>query len=168
MKTLAVDPGLSCTGWSIFDDGIPTHCQKIALRSKDTQSSRLAKLVWEFQTIIEEYETEIMIIEDQFVGKNMRTSLVTARAKGVIIAAGAMCGIKVIEYAPTEIKSVVTGKGNAPKQLVADELIRLYGSNDIIQSIGPYCEKGKNKNDDMYDSVGINHTFWTLKTGKVI
>lgn len=168
MKTLAVDPGLLCTGWSIFDDGIPTQCQKITMKTKDTQSSRLGLLVWEFQTIIEEYEPEIMIIEDQFVGKNMRTSLITARAKGVIIAAGAMSGIKVIEYAPTEIKSVVTGKGNAPKQLVADELIRLYSSNDIIRSIGPYCEKGKNKNDDMYDSLGINHTYWTLKTGREI
>jgi len=168
MKTLAVDPGLLCTGWSIFDEGNPTYCNKITMKSKDTQSSRLANLIWEFSTIIEEYEPEIMLIEDQYVGKNMRTSLITARAKGVIIAAGAMAGIKVIEYAPSEIKSVVTGKGNATKQFVADELIRIYYNSDVVKSLGAYCEKGKGKNDDMYDSIGINHTYWTLRTGKVI
>lgn len=168
MKTLAVDPGLLCTGWSIFDEGIPVICDKITMKSKDTQSSRLAKLVWEFQTIIEEHEPEIMIIEDQFVGKNMRTSLVTARAKGVIIAAAAMSGIQVIEYAPSEIKSVVTGKGNATKEFVAEELIKIYSDNEIVKSLGPYSDKTKSKNDDMYDSLGINHTYWVLKTGRII
>lgn len=168
MRVLGVDPGTVCTGWSIFNNNEPELCGKIQVTSGWKQSKRLAHMMWGIETVIDEYAPDIMVIEDQYVGKNKRSSLVTARAKGIAIAVAFAHGIKVIEYAPAEIKLAVTGKGNASKSLVTETILTIYSDSEIVKSVGPYSDKGKKKTDDIYDAIGINHTYCVLGEEKTV
>ena len=168
MLALSIDPGTICSGWALFNDGELKGCGKIHLKSGMKLSERLAELMWGIQTILDEHSPDMMIVESQFTGRNLKTSLVTARAMGIAIAAAAMAGVKVIEYAPTEVKKAVTGTGKATKEQVTESIITKYGNHALIKELGPYRSSGKDKNDDIYDAIGINDTFWILKDGKEI
>lgn len=168
MLVLSVDPGTICTGWSLFEDAKPRNHGKVHIKSTLSQSERLSILMKDITNVIIRFNPDILAIEDQFVGRNPRASLVTARAKGIVIAVAAACGIKVIEYSPCEIKKAVTGKGNANKQLVQEEILALYSSNDTVKEIGEFKSTGKGKNDDIYDAIGINHTYWVLGEDKIV
>lgn len=165
---LGVDPGTVCTGWSLFNNGDLINCNKIHLTSGWLQSKRLQYMMWGIETVMTAYSPDVLAIEDQFVGANQRTSLVTARAKGIVIAMASAYNIKVVEYAPSEIKKAVTGLGNASKELLQQKIIELYGNHEIVKALGDFCDKGKNKNDDIFDSIGIGHTYHILGEEKVV
>ena len=168
MLMLSVDPGTVCTGWSMFEDEELFNCNKIHLTSSWLQSKRLEYMMWGIESILNEYSPDVLAIEDQFVGANQRASLVTARAKGIVIAMASSHNIKVIEYAPSEIKKAVTGLGNASKELLMKKVIELYGDYEIVKALGDFCDKGKNKNDDIFDSIGIGHTYKILGEEKTV
>lgn len=168
MLVLAVDPGTVCTGLSLWEDGNLTHCSKIHLTASWLQSKRLEFMMWGIDAILVDYSPDVMVIEDQFVGANQRASLVTARAKGIAIAMGSAHGMKIVEYAPSEIKKAVTGIGNASKELLQKKIVELYGNLEIVKALGPFCDKGKNKNDDIFDSIGIGHTYHILGEEKTV
>lgn len=54
-------------------------------------------------------------IEDAFTHKNARSALHLGLARGIAIGACLARGIEVYEYAPTRVKSAVTGNGRADK-----------------------------------------------------
>jgi crossover junction endodeoxyribonuclease RuvC len=60
--------------------------------------------------------------------KNVKTAISVSQARGVILLAFANAGIKMNEYAPSEVKSAVTGYGSANKaqiQAMTKTLLRL-------------------------------------------
>jgi crossover junction endodeoxyribonuclease RuvC len=63
--------------------------------------------------------------------RNQVSALQVARATGVLMAVSAEAGLDVQEYSPSEVKSAVTGTGNATKDQVADALRRLHGLRDV-------------------------------------
>jgi Holliday junction resolvasome RuvABC endonuclease subunit len=69
-----------------------------------------------------------------------------------------MFDIVVTHKSPSEIKQAVTGRGNAEKEEVAAELLRIYKDNSKVQSIGPFSDKSnKKKTSDIYDAVAAAH-----------
>lgn len=162
MKTLAFDPGTVSTGWSVFIDGEPQRNNKIRAKSGWKQSKRLGYIIEHTIKLIQEEQPDIIAVEEQHVGKNAKTSLITARAMGVIIAVAGMAGIPVVEFKPSEIKKAVTGKGDAGKNEVASSILDLYSIYDAVQEVGAYIDTGVNKTDDIYDAIGINHALKVL------
>lgn len=162
MNSLAFDPGSLFSGWSLFVNGEPVLNSNIKIKSKLPLSKRLGILFTEANSLVQDIKPDIIVVEEQHVGKNKKTSLVTARAMGVIIAVAGINDIPVVSYEPCEIKKAVTGKGNAPKEEVAEEIISLYPKSECIKEIGAFKDKGVNKNDDIYDAVGINYTHKVL------
>ena len=162
MKSLAFDPGTVSTGWSIFIDGEPVANNKVRAVSSWNQSKRLGFILKGISEIITNEEPDIIVVEEQHVGKNAKTSLITARALGLIIAVAGINDIPVYEFKPSEIKKAVTGMGNAPKEEVAQELLKIYKDSQCVINIGDYIDKGVNKTDDIYDAVGINHALKVL------
>lgn len=167
MKTISFDPGTNFTGYSIFENGTPIEAGVLRATSSWTQSKRLGHLLYCIHKILTEHKPDAVIVEEQFVGRNPKTSLVTARAMGLAIAVAGGLGIKVVGFTPSEVKKSVTGIGNADKVFVANKVIEKYIDNPAIKNIGPYVDKGKNKTDDIYDAVAINETFWLLGETRV-
>ena len=162
MKSLAFDPGTVSTGWSIFIDGEPVVNDKIRAVAGWSQSKRLGHMLTGISELIQTHKPDMIAVEEQHVGKNAKTSLITARALGLIIAIAGINDIPVYEFKPSEIKKAVTGNGGANKEQVADELLKIYKDYDCITNIGDYIDKGVNKTDDIYDAVGINHALKIL------
>ena len=67
---------------------------------------------------IDELDPQVVAIEDTFFAKNARSAFRLGIARGVAVAACLGRGIKIYEYAPTQVKSVVTGYGRAGKDQV--------------------------------------------------
>ena len=57
-------------------------------------------------------------MEETFVNKNPTSTLKLGQARGVVLLAPAIHGIKVAEYTPNQIKKMVVGAGHAEKSQV--------------------------------------------------
>ena len=73
-----------------------------------------------------------MALERQVFVKNVTNAASVFRACGVVTLAAHQHGLQVAEYTPTQIKSAVTGSGNAGKRDVQDWLTRILGRNSPI------------------------------------
>ena len=70
-------------------------------------------------------------IEDLSFGKNKKTAIAVAHARGVILLAIRTHHIPIATYTPTEVKLAVTGMGLADKAQ-AGELVRVLLSLEMI------------------------------------
>jgi Holliday junction resolvasome RuvABC endonuclease subunit len=116
----------------------------------------------------ETFKPDIAVLEDQYVGPNPQTSLFLARARGVAMLACHHAGVQVVLYAPSEIKKVMTGKGNAKKELVQQAAVEAYKHNGVIEELfGDGIKKsGKKKNDDISDALAAAYTHKMSQSGR--
>lgn len=122
MRVLGLDPGLRITGWGIIDvdgshlrhvaDGVITSDAKLSL------AERLVQLHDGVRAVIAQWNPEEAAVEETFVNKNPESTLKLGQARGVVLLAPALMGIKVGEYAPTSVKQAVVGTGRAQKDQV--------------------------------------------------
>lgn len=167
-RVISFDPGTVSTGWSLRIDNKIVECGKIQCPSSWKQSKRLGHLLKETMSLLCRLNPDRVAIEQQHVGKNAQTSLITARAMGIIIAVAGAGGISCSVRQPSEIKKSATGKGNSSKEDVANAILLTYKDNPVIQNIGTFVSEGVNKTDDIYDAVAINHDDLTMGAGKEI
>lgn len=123
---MGVDPGTTILGYSvicadkntikILINGI------IKLKSADSHFSRLGSIYNRLDTVIKEYNPDILSIESPFFGKNIQSMLKLGRAQGAAIIAAVNNNLEIAEYSPRKIKQSITGKGNASKEQVAKML----------------------------------------------
>ncbi len=63
-----------------------------------------------------------------FFFKNLKTAVDVSHARGVILLAARSKKVPIFEYTPLQIKSAVTGNGNAPKiqvQKMVQQILKL-------------------------------------------
>ena len=89
-----------------------------ATSDKESLSSRLKSIHSSVQEIIDEYRPDALACETVFYGKNARSAIMLGHARGVVLLAAESYGIRVSEFSPREIKSVVGGRGNSSKDQV--------------------------------------------------
>ena len=70
------------------------------------------------EELLDKHKPKTVIVETQFVHKNVQSAIKLGMAKGVVIVASARRGIPVVEYAPTKAKLAVVGNGRASKKQV--------------------------------------------------
>ena len=68
--------------------------------------------------MVKEIEPDEIAIEELFFNTNITTGIKVAQARGVILLSCVKLCDKLFEYTPLQIKSTVTGNGNAAKQQV--------------------------------------------------
>ena len=121
---LGVDPGTAATGFGVvaFDSRRGAEliqCGVIRTSPATRLPVRLMDIHEGVAALIEEFSPAAMSIETAFYGKNVRTALTLGQARGAIIVAASLRGVKVVEYAPRDIKKAVVGTGAATKEQVA-------------------------------------------------
>jgi len=125
---LGVDPGTLATGWGLVkSDGraltlVATGI--IRTKPKDPLWDRLALIHDAIAAIATEHKPDALSLEQCFVSKNVQSALKLGHTRGVIMVAARKTGAEVFEYAPSQVKSAVTGSGKAEKHQVA-EMIRI-------------------------------------------
>lgn len=133
---LGIDPGLNRTGYAVLErsPGGPRLREGGVIRS--TASRSLAERVHEIgcglREVIEEFQPEMMAIEQVFtLGKNPKTSILMAHARGAILFAAAEQEMPVVHYTPRQIKKLLTGSGAAGKRQVQQAVTRELGLSAV-------------------------------------
>jgi len=143
MRVMGVDPSTVATGWGVVEGNFPGP-KLVAtgvIRCRGSMSTRLATLHQRLVWLLEEYEPDCVSLEQGFASNNMQAALRLGEARGAVLAAAGILGIRVAEYAPATIKLAVTGDGRASKQqmqIMVCRLLRIPGPliEDAADALG--------------------------------
>lgn len=122
MRLLGVDPGTHVIGWGVIE--LQGGCMKLAgcgavVAPEDrVVAERLAYLADGLRGVIRRYRPDVAAVELAFFGKNASASLRVGESRGAALVELARAGIPVEEFAPSEVKKAVTGRGAAHKRQV--------------------------------------------------
>ena len=150
MRVIGIDPGYDRLGVAILEgDGnkqtlIFSTC--IQTSAKLPFAARLGEVGTQLREIIETYEPKHLGIETLFFSKNVKTAMMVAEARGVILFIMQTSGVVVHEYSPQAIKIAVTGHGASSKEQMSMMLPRLV--KEIPQDAL----------DDEYDAIAAGIT----------
>ncbi|HHW12265.1 MAG TPA: crossover junction endodeoxyribonuclease RuvC [Firmicutes bacterium] len=128
MLILGVDPGTAITGYGLVEQQgqrLTAHDYGvIRTQAGCPLSERLKQIYDRITALIQEYQPDVLVVEELFFNKNTRTALAVGQARGVILLAAAVQGLTVAEYTPLQVKMAVVGYGRAEKKQV-QEMVRL-------------------------------------------
>lgn len=120
---IGIDPGTIVMGYGVLRvSGNKPALEAMGILRLDrykSHYSRLLKIQEAVEALITRYAPSAMALEAPFYGVNIQTTLKLGRAQGAAMVAALKASIPVTEYAPSTIKRMVTGKGNASKEQVA-------------------------------------------------
>ena len=122
-RYLGVDPGLNRTGYSLLEKTPRGLVIKEAGVIRSTQKESLAFRVGEIggglKEVVDEFQPSALAIEQVFsFGRNPKTALLMAHARGAILMVAAEREIPVLHYTPTQVKRMLTGSGRASKEQI--------------------------------------------------
>lgn len=119
MRVLGLDPGSRRTGYGVLEltAGSPRYVEHgvLPIDVDAPMEVRLAALSHAIAGLIDRHRPDAAAIETVFTGKNMRSAIVLAQARGVLLAQLGLRAIPVFEYQPAVIKTTLTGFGRAEK-----------------------------------------------------
>ena len=138
-RIIGIDPGSQRTGVGIIDvaaDGrvTPVWHGPLVLLGADDFPQRLKTLALGLRDLVAEYRPQEVAIEKVFMGKNADSALKLGQARGAAITTLVLHELPVAEYAPTEIKLAVVGRGGAEKAQVQHMVALMLGLTGKIQA----------------------------------
>ena len=92
--------------------------------------SRLATIFQRLCELIDRTRPGVVAVEAPFSGRNAKSLIQLAHARGVVLLAAQTRGIEIAEYSPRSVKSAVVGYGGAEKEQVA-HMVRL-----LVKGVG--------------------------------
>jgi len=132
---LGVDPGVANLGLAaVARDGRRTvliWADTVTTGAEVPEAERLRAVAEAVRTAIATHAPESLAVERVSFNRNQVSALTVARATGAVMVVAAESGIDVDEYSPTQVKSAVTGMGNADKAQVRLALERVHGFRDL-------------------------------------
>jgi crossover junction endodeoxyribonuclease RuvC len=138
-RIIGIDPGSQRTGVGIIDvaaDGrvTPVWHGPLVLLGADDFPQRLKTLAMGLRDLVAQYRPDEVAIEKVFMGKNADSALKLGQARGAAITTLVLHELPVAEYAPTEIKLAVVGRGGAEKTQVQHMVGLMLGLTGKIQA----------------------------------
>ena len=135
MRIIGIDPGSAVTGYGIveLEDGVIRHVDNGGISSRPNlpYPQRLHNIYTKLISLIEAYRPDAAVIENVFVAKNARSSLLLGQARGVAMMAATGAGLKMAEYTPAEVKKAVVGTGRATKHQVQCMVKAILGLEQV-------------------------------------
>jgi len=124
---LGIDPGYARMGWGVIsiqdtDGGMPRKIVKclgfgcVETPKDEEMGTRLAYLNDALTQIIGHYKPNDIAVEELFFSKNVKTAMLVAHARGVIMMRASMHTGRVFEYRPNAIKLAVAMNSKADKK----------------------------------------------------
>ena len=129
MKILGIDPGYAIVGYGVIEfSGGRYKALDFGAITTDADTPfgvRLQEIYNGMLSVIIKNEPDEMAIEKLYFQNNQKTAIPVAEARGVILLAAQNSNIPVSEYTPLQVKSAVTGYGQAHKPQVMEMTRRL-------------------------------------------
>lgn len=131
IRVLGVDTSLRSTGVGVVRaEGSRMSAEALgvlAVPQSRPLTFCLANLSRRIAELVEQWQPEAVAVEGVFFAKNAGTSMILGEARGAVIAACAVRGVPVFEYAPRRVKQAVVGFGGASKDQVRSMVMSLLG-----------------------------------------
>ena len=136
MRIVGIDPGLATIGIGLIDAENRTDWKVVEWLTIKTEAGlsledRLHEISVDLKKYIKETKPDFAVVERLFFQTNVQTALDVAQARGVILATLAECGVPLSEPTPLQLKSAITGDGQADKQQMQEMLMRLLNLTEI-------------------------------------
>ena len=123
IRILGIDPGLRFTGYGVIaQQGARLSficCGSITTKADRSLAQRLAEIHRALTELIEAERPDEAAVEETFVNRDPQSALKLGQARGVALAAPALLGLPVAEYAANVVKKTIVGNGHAEKQQIA-------------------------------------------------
>jgi crossover junction endodeoxyribonuclease RuvC len=129
MIIIGIDPGTVVTGYGIIQvenngyRALDFGCIRPPAKMKLTD--RYLIIHDGIAELLDKYPAEVLVVECQYVHKNVQSAIKLGMARGIAIIAAKKKGVAVVEYYPSKAKLAVVGKGNASKRQVQAMVQRL-------------------------------------------
>ncbi len=119
---LGIDPSLRGTGLALVEflpEGAKLrYSRTVAMKATVPFASCLAEIFRAVQETMARGQVKHVAIEETIFVQNRKAVHILGAARGAAIAAAAIAGVEVFEYAPLRIKQAVVGFGRASKPQV--------------------------------------------------
>jgi len=130
MRILGIDPGLATTGIGFLEAQSASDIARydwltITTPAKTPISDRLLEIHRDLQEYIAKVKPDLAVVEKLFFATNQKTAIDVAQARGVILLTLTQASIPYLEPTPLELKSSITGDGQADKRQIQDMLVRI-------------------------------------------
>ena len=122
MIILGIDPGTARMGFGVIRkikkklNCLDYGCIETSPDFSDGE--RLKKINTELNKIIKKYQPKILVVENIYFFKNLKTAMPVSQAKGVVLLTAAKKKIPIQEFTPPQIKMAVVGYGRAEKKQI--------------------------------------------------
>ncbi|MBA3721584.1 MAG: crossover junction endodeoxyribonuclease RuvC [Parachlamydiaceae bacterium] len=134
-RILGIDPGTRISGYGIIDVEshryVPIDYGCIRPPGKLLLSDRYLVIFNGVEELIKKYQPDAIVVETQFVHKNIQSAIKLGMARGVVLIAAKNNGLPIFEYAPTKAKMSVVGTGRASKFQVQSMIQRLLNLSSV-------------------------------------
>ncbi len=135
MIIMGIDPGYAIIGWGIirYERGrfIPVDFGAITTPAGMNFNRRLEIIYDDLSALLAKYRPDAVAVEKLYFQNNQKTAIDVAQARGVTMLAIHKSGTPVYEYTPLQVKSAVTGFGQAHKPQVMEMTRRLLRLTEV-------------------------------------
>lgn len=157
MIIIGIDPGTATTGYGVIlaknlnsTDKDNFECLEygsIKTSPEMAMPQRLKKIHNELTKLLKTHQPKVMVVENLFFFKNLKTAMPVSQAKGVILLTAAKKNILVHEFTPPQVKMLIAGSGKAEKIQVQKKIQSIFNLEDL------------HKADDAADALAIALTY---------
>ena len=137
MVILGIDPGLATMGYGVVEQaGSGMTLVKAGVVTTPPgmpMPKRLLTIYQDTRMLMDTYDPDEVVFEELFFAKNITTGINVGEARGCALCACAGYPKPMYEYTPMQIKSSVTGYGNADKRQVQLMIKMLLKLDDIVR-----------------------------------
>ena len=135
---LGIDPSLRGTGLAVVEILGPNrrtllHSRTVRIKPSVSMFNCLGQINESVSDILNTHSIDAVAVEQTIYVQNFQTAQVLGAARGAAIAAAAVMGKPIYEYAPLRIKQAVVGVGRASKEQVAKTVMGLMGMSDALE-----------------------------------
>ena len=128
MRVLGIDPGSITTGFGVieYERGRLLLVEQGSIHTPRGAElpERLALIHDGLIAVIIRTQPDAVAVEAPFAGRNVKSLVQLAHARGVALLAAHAARVGVYEYSPSSVKSAVVGYGRAEKDQVA-KMVRM-------------------------------------------
>ena len=136
MVIIGFDPGLSHTGYAVLNkEGNNINlvqCGLISPKRNKSLSERLFTIFSETNKLLEDFNPNLVVIENVFYGKNVQSAIKLGQAKASIMLSSEKYNIDMVDYTPREIKQSIVGNGAASKEQVEFMVKKIFKLDDTM------------------------------------
>ena len=148
MVIIGFDPGLGHTGYAVLNkEGNNINlvqCGLISPKRNKSLSERLFTIFLETNKLLEDFNPNLVVIENVFYGKNVQSAIKLGQAKASIMLSSEKYNIDMVDYTPREIKQSIVGNGAASKEQVEFMVKKIFKLDDTML-----------KRNDISDAIAV-------------